>query len=719
MEPVQANPSTDGASNEDKNPWIRFSIEYRHRDTGNLIHREVTERFANESQDTVSINMPVFEVLTIYTTKPIESEDSKKTPSLLPTLMTARSYKLRIYSPAIINALQSVVQYYPAQELAGEAIVVQWPYAVLVHHYDELSDFRDACATKDPRKVCIRERNTREHLTLLLHFLDEHVMTDVRAERERNKRGFYTWEHAWVHLKPGATFLQRFRTESDWTPYVVHSISGGVFDNPPKDWTCSVWKLVYDGKYLGRHMGQNDIVKFDGELDFTKCDKRLVEVDALEESARLDQVVAQQIEYGKKYWKLLKKQCKYYKGKSRDFPFNEIDGLVMTDPKSHYTHSQPPRLMDDTDCRNWVTDCVCATCRERKADSSEKQITSLFGDYNYIDVEDEDELTAHQYLVCNFEMHAYVFSTRKWERLHVDNFFEPKFEENMFDNLVMEEQRKRILKGLSKSFARRNKNDEIVPMDLWEADFVKGKGGGLIFLLHGKPGVGKTCTAECVAAFTRRPLMVLTPSDIGTDPDDVESILARNFKTAQSWGAVILIDEADVFMECRSTTDLVRNSFLRALEYYSGILFLTTNRVGAFDDAFVSRVHIQLHYDEFTDSQRQQVWHTFIDKLARERGSHMRLNIDAKEYIRGAEMRSVKWNGREIRNAFQTAVALAEYDDEKDEDGKIILSDTHFRAVLELSKDFKDYLNDLHKGNEGKRAQRKYERLDTYNTKSE
>lgn len=114
----------------------------------------------------------------------------------------------------------------------------------------------------------------------------------------------------------------------------------------------------------------------------------------------------------------------------------------------------------------------------------------------------------------------------------------------------------------------------------------------------------------------------------------------------------------------------------------------------------------------------------------------MRLNIDAKEYIRGAEMRSVKWNGREIRNgtlrdrpgeqkltwlniAFQTAVALAEYDDEKDEDGKIILSDTHFRAVLELSKDFKDYLNDLHKGNEGKRAQRKYERLDTYNTKSE
>ncbi|QLI68001.1 uncharacterized protein G6M90_00g030840 [Metarhizium brunneum] len=293
----------------------------------------------------------------------------------------------------------------------------------------------------------------------------------------------------------------------------------------------------------------------------------------------------------------------------------------------------------------------------------------------------------------------------------------------MINSLVMEEQRKRILKGFSKSFARRNKNDEIVPMDLWEADFVKGKGGGLIFLLHGKPGVGKSCTAECVAAFTRRPLMVLTPGDIGTNPDKVEFILAKKFNMAQSWGAVIPIDEADVFMERRSTTDLVRNSFvasfLRALEYYSGILFLTTNRVGGFDDAFVSRVHVQLYYPDFTDNQRQQVWHTFIDKLARERRSYMRLNIDAKEYIRGAEMRNVKWNGTEIRNAFQTSVALAEYDDEKDEEGKIILSDTHFRAVLELSKDFKDYLNDLHQGNEGKRAQRKYERLDTYNTKSE
>ena len=64
--------------------------------------------------------------------------------------------------------------------------------------------------------------------------------------------------------------------------------------------------------------------------------------------------------------------------------------------------------------------------------------------------------------------------------------------------------------------------------------------------------------------------------------------------------------------------------------------------------------------------------------------------------------------------AFQTAVALAEFDAEKDEEGKILLTDSHLRAVVELLKDFKDYLNSLHQGDEGKRSARKYERLDSF-----
>jgi hypothetical protein len=61
--------------------------------------------------------------------------------------------------------------------------------------------------------------------------------------------------------------------------------------------------------------------------------------------------------------------------------------------------------------------------------------------------------------------------------------------------------------------------------------------------------------------------------------------------------------------------------------------------------------------------------------------------------------------------AFQTAVALAEYEAQKDEEGKIVLTDQHLKSVVEVSKDFKDYLNSLHRGDEAKRAERRNERL--------
>ena len=71
----------------------------------------------------------------------------------------------------------------------------------------------------------------------------------------------------------------------------------------------------------------------------------------------------------------------------------------------------------------------------------------------------------------------------------------------MINGLVMDSRRKEALKGLAKSFARRNKLGQELSQSMWSADFVRGKGGGLIFLLHGVPGVGKTCTAGMTVPF--------------------------------------------------------------------------------------------------------------------------------------------------------------------------------------------------------------------------
>lgn len=160
---------------------------------------------------------------------------------------------------------------------------------------------------------------------------------------------------------------------------------------------------------------------------------------------------------------------------------------------------------------------------------------------------------------------------------------------------------------------------------------------------------------ECIAEYTRRPLLSLTCSDIGTDPETVEKRLNFWFKLAKNWGTILLIDEADVYMEQRTITDLARNNlvagFLRALEYYQGILFLTTNRVGTFDEALLSRIAIPIYYPDFNDEQRAKIWKNFFRKLETERERTMRVPGPTKYYVtEDKEILDLKLNGREIRN---------------------------------------------------------------------
>jgi ATPase family associated with various cellular activities (AAA) len=222
-----------------------------------------------------------------------------------------------------------------------------------------------------------------------------------------------------------------------------------------------------------------------------------------------------------------------------------------------------------------------------------------------------------------------------------------------------------------------------------------------------------------VAEEAKRPLISLTCSDIGTDPAQIERRLQFWFELAKSWGAILLLDDADVYMEQRTVSDLERNnlvaSFLRKLEYYQGILFLATNRVGTFDEAFLSRIDIPIYYPDFTSAQREKIWNSFFWKLERERENELRVHRSARSLIKDDQvLLSLEWNAREIRNAFQTAVALAEVENKKGDDGLIAVTAEHIRKVVELSKGFKDYLKELYQKNEAERAAQRGIRYDQF-----
>jgi hypothetical protein len=112
---------------------------------------------------------------------------------------------------------------------------------------------------------------------------------------------------------------------------------------------------------------------------------------------------------------------------------------------------------------------------------------------------------------------------------------------------------------------------------------------------------------------------MVSAGELGTDPRTLEAELQKILDIAHAWGAVLLLDEADVFLEKRTIQDIHRNAlvsiFLRLLEYFQGILFLTTNRVETFDDAFQSRIHIALRYGELSTKAKKSVFKMFIERV--------------------------------------------------------------------------------------------------------
>lgn len=233
-------------------------------------------------------------------------------------------------------------------------------------------------------------------------------------------------------------------------------------------------------------------------------------------------------------------------------------------------------------------------------------------------VNDEERLERNFEMVCDadfwrkaqidraFEtipLHCYVHVFHlDWHRnlwVHVQNMTEYEYQPELRDKLVLPAHHHDLIDILTSN------------MDVMMPDFVPGKSGGATILCQGAPGLGKTLTAEIYSEVVGKPLYRVHSGQLGTTAASVGATLMSILRRAMRWNAILLLDEADVYIR-RRDNDLEHNAivaeFLRSLEYFHGLLFMTTNRIGDVDDAILSRCIATIHYEIPCAQDARRLW---------------------------------------------------------------------------------------------------------------
>ncbi|KAH8679032.1 hypothetical protein BGZ60DRAFT_255846 [Tricladium varicosporioides] len=633
---------------------------------------------------------------------------------------------LIIRSTLLLNALRAVVNYSSAPPSGDSDSLKEgrfpFPYRDLCQYKNELLEYK---VNHPSRERHSDSYNTEcdSHIDVLVEYLNGQNEIRLKEAEERwnnpNKRHqTTTFGSFWILMRSGSSVYAR--EHGQLNAYVIESMSGGARKDGRADpYTFQVWNLEYNGNVINRSMKPIIIPVFDGERDITSLP--LFPIRFHRDEPGKQPLREQLIERGKKYLRLAKgPSFQQYSGKglndsmktyesARIIVNHKRDDIVTSHTSGRrlsvesesyddYPYNRESRFIERPGARARVPGCQCENCEQYNF-QTQVYVPLAYEAYDNIDPNNPGDLVDHQYFICASHLYGFILKDRIYDRLDVRTIVEPKINVNVIDQLVMNpESNKALLKAICKEYDISSGSEK----PAFFADNIKGKGEGQIILLHGPPGTGKTLTAESVAEFTKRPLLAITAADLGHEPVLLEKSLLTFFRDANDWGAIVLLDEADVYLERRSTQDLTRNSivsiFLRALDYFKGILFLTSNRVGSFDEAFMSRIHVQIGYDPLDEDARRAIWTNYFRKLKEDHdqgGREIRYEWDAKEYVqRSQDVRDLQWNGREIRNAFQTAVTLAL--DEATVGSIPTVKESHFRQVVKMSQSFKNYIKSTH-----------------------
>lgn len=551
---------------------------------------------------------------------------------------------VQVNSQHLKDLLKQAIKSYPGVSLDTKDIYFTQPCRLLYHYRDEI---------KQHGKKLELDSEAAAHFKVLSEYIQEELGETIQETDNLCEQGIISYQHLWTIFKPGSIVFSKAYGQAQ--AYRVIDSRYQCGQNP-----CLILRVSnvdFDGKRFGTRTECMPIHAFLGTVAISKLN-----AVPRQFCPSVDSVEARLVARGRLWENYAGMHFAEHSSIAMEHIYNDykgewdvsrvhIEGRVVVDCATYH------RLNGNL--------AYSVTSFEEKTDGDRPGHYDS-DDYESEDYESEDEwakknelmpkkklelkpLTDEQCLLASALVRGFSFNEKKWVDMFVDNLTPVKWNEQCFDQLVLQARQKKLVQALVTEHISNTSDFD---------DIVKGKGKGLVLVLHGPPGVGKTLTAECVAERCQRPLYVVSSGDLGTDSSTLDERLSRILDMASTWRAVLLIDEADVFLERRSLHDMERNAlvsiFLRVLEYYQGILFLTSNRVDTFDDAFKSRIHVPLKYTGLDASSRKQIWQNFLSK------ADGGVDDETLEKLAVHDL-----NGRQIKGIVRTATSLARYDNKK------------------------------------------------------
>ncbi|KAJ5489169.1 hypothetical protein N7539_004059 [Penicillium diatomitis] len=490
-----------------------------------------------------------------------------------------------------------------------------------------------------------------EQLRLLIDHLKQAYASISQRLKSMLQHGHITYDLLWALFKPGChVYTTCIGTKE---PRCVKFDAGEEISQNDETWfNLECRFLDYDGVKFGEAGTFLRVPKFRGSKPI-----ETLEAYPLCHHPSHEQVRKDLVERGQRFRDLAGSHIQHCKGsaffmnKGKAVKLN-INSQVGVDSAFFY-EMQPnysrPSLRD-----RGINDKGGITFFDTSAmlmDNREREKEKMQGDGV-----DAQELSETDFLVACPTVCCFSFKEKMFMECAVSALKGVNWSPESFDCLQIPSETKTMLLSLTKT---RLGLIPTVPFD----DVIDGKGQGLNILLNGPPGVGKTFTVEATSEYFKLPLYSISAGELVVDHGDshaLEAQLEVIFKIAKHFNAILLLDEADAFMASRTALHDNHNRlvtiFLRKLEYYQGVLFLTSNRGIQFDDAILSRIHLIVEYEDLSKEFRRGLWSTFLARARTMQGPALVEEHDLRR------LESLALNGREIKNIAAIAHALAEAD---------------------------------------------------------